>query len=142
MKEEDNLTDFELFSHYFFYDEVLDLVFNRVTRARASAFNVAGFINEVDDRVISFRGKDYRGHRIAYLLQKGKWPDGYLCADEAYLGNSTGCRNVTYHQGRQRFILQLTDRDGTSRYCGAFLTVKAAAAAKERLLKTPEFMRN
>ena len=142
MDNEDNLTDFELFSHYFFYDKTLDLVFNRVTRARASAFNVAGFINEFDDRVISFRGKDYRGHRVAYLLNHGRWPDGYLCADEAYLCNSTGCRNVSFDKRKQKFVLNLIDRDGNSRYCGAFLTVKAAAAAKERLLQTPEFMRN
>ena len=44
MDKKDYLTDFELFSRYFFYDETLDLVFNRVSRARASAFNVSGLL--------------------------------------------------------------------------------------------------
>ena len=142
MDKEEYSSDFELFSKYFLYDEVLDLVFNRVSRARASAFNVSGFINELDKRVITFRGKSYQSHRIAYLLQYGKWPDRYLYdSEEPYLNNNTGCRNISFHRLRQKYILCLTDRDGKSRYCGSFLTVKAAAAAKERLLQTEEFKR-
>ena len=142
MGKEDDLTDLELFSRYFFYDETLDLVFNRVSRARASAFNVSGFINELDKRVITFRGKSYQAHRIAHLLQHGTWPDGYLYdSEEPYLNNNTGCRNISFHRLRQKYILCLTDRDGKSRYCGSFLALKEAMAAKERLLQTEEFKR-
>ena len=142
MGKEDDLTDLELFSRYFFYDETLDLVFNRVSRARASAFNVSGFINELDKRVITFRGKSYQAHRVKYLLQHGKWPDRYLYdSEEPYLNNNTGCRNISFHRLRQKYILCLTDRDGKSRYCGSFLALKEAMAAKERLLQTEEFKR-
>ena len=142
MQKEENLTDFELFSRYFLYDEVLDIVFNRVSRARASAFQVSGFENDMGNRVVSFRGKSYQGHRIAYLLQHGKWPDSYLCNKEAYLCNNTGCRNVSYHKEREKFILSLINKHGEPKYCGAFLTVKAAAARKEYLLQTDDFRRD
>ena len=140
VKEED-LTDFELFSKYFLYDEVLDTVFNRVHRARASAFQVSGFENDMGNRVVSFRGKSYQGHRIAYLLQHGEWPKSYLCTKESYLCNNTGCRNVSYNRIMEKFVLNLINKDGESKYCGAFLTVKAAAVRKEYLLQTDDFKR-
>ena len=143
METEEILTDFELFSRYFLYDETLDTVFNRVSRRRASEFNVSGFVNDMDDRIICFRGKNYQGHRIAHLLKHGRWPDSYLCKrDSAYLCNSTTHRNISFHSEKEKYILNLTNRHGKSRYCGIFLTLGQAVAAKERLLQTDEFRRD
>ena len=134
------MSDFELFSKYFFYDSTLDLIFNRVTRKRATAFEVSGFVNELDHRVITFRNHVYQGSRVAYLLKNGRWPRTYL-KNKLYVNNKTGHRNISWHQIKEKYVLVLTNIYGKSCYCGIYATLKEAIRGKELFLQKPEFKR-
>ena len=134
------MNDFELFSKYFFYDETLDLVFNRVTRKRAAEFQVSGFINELDKRIIEFKGRTYQGPRIAYLLKHGRWPRTYM-RSKLYYNNKTGHQNISWHKLKEKYILELTDIHGKSTYCGIYATLKEAVEAKKIFLQKTEFRR-
>ena len=135
------MNDFELFSRYFFYDETLDLIFNRVTRKRAAAFQVSGFVNELDQRVLEFKGRTYRGSRVAYLLKTGKWPRTYM-RSKLYCNNKTGHQNISWNKTREKYTLILTDIHGKSRYCAYYSTLKQAIEGKKRFLQMPEFKRD
>ena len=134
------MNDFDLFRKYFFYDETLDLIFNRVTRKRATAFEVSGFVNELDHRIITFRNHVYQGDRVAYLLKNGRWPKGYM-RSKLYCNSKTGHQNITWHKLKERYILILTDIYGKSKYCATYPTLKQAIKGKELFLQKPEFKR-
>ena len=135
------MNDFELFSKYFFYDETLSLIFNRITRKRATAFEVSGFVNELDHRIITFRNHVYQGDRVAYLLKNGKWPRAYL-KNKLYANNKTGYMNISWNAVRERYVLALTNIHGKSKYCATFKTLKEAVRGKELFLEKPEFKRD
>ena len=132
------MKDFELFSQYFFYDETLDLVFNRVTRRRAAAFQVSGFEDDFGQRKIKFRGQAYQGWRIAHLLQHGKWPRN---KSKLYRSNKTGHKNISWQETREKYLLLLNDIHGKLTFCSYYSTLKEAREGKKRFLQMPEFKR-
>ena len=75
-----NLLGFEKLNSILRYCPETGNIFYRVTRgSRAQKGSLAGGINKADGYVqIVIARKLYRGHRIAWLLHYGKWPENSI----------------------------------------------------------------
>lgn len=113
--------------------------------------DVAGTMNDRGYLVVSFKGKGYRAHRLAWVLHHGEFPIDQIDhingnrADNS-IGNlriasssqnsvnrvirkQSGLPRGVYHsrpRGRYRAVIRV---DGVSRHLGMFATVNAAQAA-------------
>jgi hypothetical protein len=118
---------------------------------RVSASSIAGCIRRDGYRVIGLHGRDYKAHRLAFLLVTGAWPVGqvdHINGDKAdnrwsnlrdvrpsvnrqnlrraTAGSKTGLLGATPDCGRYRAQIEL---NGRAQYLGLFDTAEAAHAA-------------
>jgi hypothetical protein len=126
----------------------------------ATAGQLAGTTDKDGYRVIQYRRKLYKAHRLAWLLCHGTWPAGQIDHRNGvrsdnrisnlrvavggqnnqniatYKSNTTGFCGVVWHK-RQRKFLATIKKDRVSYHLGCFDTAEEAAeayrAAKARL---------
>lgn len=68
------MSDYQKFSNWFSYDpETGDLRWNK-TRGSAKAGHLVNCVNSEGYLVVALDGKQYRSHRIGWLLHYGEWP--------------------------------------------------------------------
>jgi hypothetical protein len=74
----DKCEDFELFDTYLSYDKETGLFrWKKGSGCNAKVGQPAGKASD-GYVVIGLKGKDYRAHRVAWLLTYGKWPDDQI----------------------------------------------------------------
>lgn len=72
--------DYDLFSHLFSYcPDTGELRWKNTTSLKRLNGKLAGYVNSGDGYICVMVGlKNYKAHRIAWLLTHGKWPDGEI----------------------------------------------------------------
>jgi hypothetical protein len=113
----------------------------------------AGWINDNGYLIITINSKDYRSHRLAYLIMMGEWPEedvdheNRIRTDNRWCNlrggtrtnnlfnktiqsnNKLGIKNVSMHQGRYRVEI----RKGGKRVYSALFDCVAAASIDAQL---------
>lgn len=121
-------------------------------QTRKSPGRLAGQTDTKGYRRVVIRGRVYGGHRLAWLLMTGQWPDGLIdhknlnttdnrwenlriatptqnnanCALTSR--NTTGLKGVTWHKKCCRWQASIKE-NGKNHYLGLFDTAEAAHAA-------------
>lgn len=115
--------------------------------------DLAGSIHPSNRLYVTFRGKRYLAHRLAWLLTHGKWPDGVIDhldgnslnnrlsnlrdvsrtvngqnQRSAQSRNKTGFLGVSWHSRDNRFQASIRF-NGKDKHLGYFLTPEEAHAA-------------
>ena len=58
----------------FNYDPLTGVFTNKVRRGKATVGKVSGHIHSSGYRILTFKGKKLRAHRVAWLYTYGEWP--------------------------------------------------------------------
>lgn len=138
--------------HLFSYDPETGHIFRTKCRGGVRADIRAGTVTANGYRKITFMGRLYREHRLAWWLHYGRWPDGDIdhingVRDDNRIANlreATRSQNMG-NTGKRRTnkvgakgVVQVGNRfgawiteGGNSRYLGLFATVKEASARYE-----------
>lgn len=71
--------NFDIANKYFSYDPETGILIWKITNNRKKAGDEAGLVHISDgSKVVTLFSKQYKYHRIAWLLHHGKWPDGVI----------------------------------------------------------------
>lgn len=136
------------------YDPGTGVLTWRVDRGRlAKAGSAAGAVNSHGYLNLKVHGKNYKAHRLAWLLHTGSWPSQHIdhidgdrannridnlreCSsaeNHQNLGkspkNTSGVTGVSVHKQTGRWQAKIT-LDGKQIYLGLFETIEEAAAAR------------
>jgi len=155
-------TGYAQFSEYLSYDpETGDIRWIKRPGRRGAIGEIAGNIDRKGYRRISFKGRSYQGHRVAFILFLGEWPKGEIDhingqrsdnrwrnlreASRSVNGqnihgpmahNTSGFLSVYFHRKNRRWAAQIKVNK-KSIHLGQFSTAKEAHAcyveAKRRL---------
>ena len=116
-----------------------------------NAGDVAGTVDDKGYRVLRYRRKRYKAHRVAWFLMTGEWPskidhENMNKADNRFFNlriatqsqnkanegkrqnNTSGLKGVSLHRKTGKFQASIA-RDGTQVYLGLFATVEEANVA-------------
>jgi hypothetical protein len=104
---------------------------------------------------ISISGRDYKSHRLAWLIMTGSWPAKQIdhanldksdnrfvnlreatqsqneANKRAYMNNTSGAKGVSWDKRRGKWVANIR-RDGRQVHLGYFDTIEPAASAYER----------
>ena len=149
------MTDYELFSKWLSYDEKSGNLTWRMRRGPVRAGHVVKTVGGDGYFAVALYGKQYRVHRVAWLLHYGSWPEGDIdhingdkvdnrienlrvCDDErnqwnvGSRGGVSKYKGVDWHKKTGRWRARI--RVGKSRRIelGYYRTQEEAAAAYDR----------
>ncbi len=122
---------------------------------RAPIGSVAGVIHPWGYRIIGIDGRDYKAHRLAWLVVKGIWPiedidhvnrirsdnrivnlreatrSENLCNKAVAHSSGTGVKGVQFNKKAKKFQARI-QKNGLSKYLGLFNTLEDARVAYAR----------
>jgi hypothetical protein len=150
--EKSNLTAEEA-RRLFLYDETTGLIYWLVSPSpKVLVGEVAGSLSDKGYVVVCYRGRRHLGHRLAWLIKYGAWPNsdldhknldradnaianlrlagkkGNAANVRAHKDNKNGLKGVSYHARSKRFRAVICVH-GKARHIGLFDTAEAAHLA-------------
>jgi hypothetical protein len=150
--KEANLSIDEL-RRIFRYDDATGLLYWKINVGNKIRIgSTAGTIGANGYRVIRYKGRAYRAHRITWALNTGEWPDNEIDHSKRetdnnnfyYLGeatrsqnsqnqslrrnNTSSCKGVCWHKHNGKWLAQASIK-GRLKYLGYFTDKSAAALA-------------
>ncbi len=111
-------TDKDYFEEWLDYDrETGEFTWKKPPAKGVKAGETAGWCNKQGYRVLGLKNKDFRLHRIAWLLEHGEWPNGELDHINRIKGDNR-IENLRLATGSQNSMNRSKRNDNTSGYKG------------------------
>lgn len=144
---------------FLYNEETGDLIWRR-NKNRARAGQVAGYFDKKQYRDVMIDGRNYKAHRLIWVLKTGEWPPDQIDHKDGNpsnnrwdnlrlatnqqnhanrrrnKNNTTGYRHVVYRKDRPKspWHARITV-NGRDLYCGSFVTPEEAAARVQQVHK-------
>lgn len=144
--------DFAYFDALLRYDPKTGHLWWKTTGKRKNIFKPAGTIDGDGYIQFQFEGRNYRGHRIAWLLFYGEWPKNEIDHDNRIKSDNRilNLKDSTHSDNQKNHPVRKTSKSGikgvrlhrsgkwqarvNEKHLGLFLTAAEAEQARERYL--------